>query len=586
MRRSLRLVLATALSSMLALPAARAQDAPVLFDDVWLFDGERAHGARDVLIEDGVVVRVARRLRAPKGATIVDGEGLYLIPGLIDAHTHVFGADGARDALRFGVTTQLDHFTMVSFAEAEAAQRDRRERTDRADLFSARTLVTAPGGHGTQFGMSIPTLERPEDADAFVAARLAEGSDWIKIAYEPGRETLPSLDRETMTAAVRAAQDQGVLAVVHVSAREAARDALEAGADGLVHIFGDEAIDDGLVRLAKRSGAFVIPTLTINAAAAGDPVGADAGDDPRFEAALTPAQRGQLGATFGGFRMGETAVSAAATRALHAAGVPILAGSDAPNPGTTYGASLHTEMVRLTEAGLSETAALRAATSAPADAFGLEGRGRIARGARADLVLLEADPTKDIRDTRAIRAVYKNGYEVDRALPAAPVTSSVPAPEDGLIADFAESLMTAYGVPMAATADDIAGGASTAAAEAADGALRVRGEVSTQFPFPWVGAGAFLSFDGSRSMDWSGHETMRLRMEGPAREYSLMLFTATSPQMPAVVPFALDGEGWQDVVLDLAAAPGADLSQVFGFAITTGRPEGSVAFGLDDLRLE
>ena len=569
----------------LGLASAAAQDAPILFDDVTLFDGERVREKADVLVRDGEVVRVAGRVRAPDGATVVDGEGLFLMPGMIDAHTHVFSAEGGRDALRFGVTTQLDHFTMASFAEAEAAQRESADRTDRADLYSARTLVTAPGGHGTQFGMDIPTLERAEDADGFVAARLEEGSDWIKIAYEPGREALPSLDRETMAAAVKAAQARGALAVVHVSTRDAARDALAAGADGLVHVFGDEKADAEVVRLAKRSGAFVIPTLAVNAAAAGEEIGADAADDPRLAPALSAAQRGQLGATFGSFRMGDAAVSRQATRAFSEAGVPILAGSDAPNPGTTYGASMHTEMALLVEAGLSETDALRAATSAPADAFQLEDRGRIAKGQRADLVLLEADPTADIENSRAIRAVYKNGYEVDRTVVAV-VGEAVAVPEGGVLADFEEGAMTAYGVPMVPTADDIAGGASAARTDVVDGTLRVDGTVSAQFPFPWVGAGAFLSFDGSRSADWSGHETLRFRAEGPARGYTLMLFTATSPQMPATVPFTLAGEGWQDVALDLSAARGADLSQVFGFAITTGRPEGEVAFGLDDLRLE
>ena len=569
----------------LGLAAAAAQDAPVLFDDVALFDGERVRKKADVLIENGAVARVARRIRAPEGATVVDGEGLFLMPGMIDAHTHVFSAEGGRDALRFGVTTQLDHFTMASFAAAEAPQRESTDRTDRADLYSARTLVTAPGGHGTQFGMDIPTLERPEDADAFVAARLEEGSDWIKIAYEPGRDAMASLDEATMTAAVKAAQARGAVAVVHVSKREAARDALAAGADGLVHVFGDEEADAAIVALAKASGAFVIPTLAINAAAAGEPVGADAAEDERLAASLSAAQRGQLGASFGSFRMGDAAVSRQATRAFREAGVPILAGSDAPNPGTTYGASMHTEMTLLVEAGLSETDALRAATSAPADAFRLGDRGRIAKGQRADLILLSADPTEAIENTRAIRAVYKNGYEIDRTVEAT-VSEAVAGPAGGLIADFEDGPMTAYGVPMAPTADDLAGGASTARADVADGTLRIDGTVSAQFPFPWVGAGAFLSFDGSRSADWSGHETLRFRAEGPARGYSLMLFTATSPQMPATVPFTLKGDGWEEVTLDLSAARGADLGQVFGFAITTGRPEGDVSFGLDDLRLE
>ena len=101
-------------------------------------------------------------------------------------------------------------------------------------------------------------------------------------------------------------------------------------------------------------------------------------------------------------------------RGLRAAGVTILAGTDVPNPGTAQGASLHGEMELLVEAGLTPAEALRAATSAPAEVFGLKDRGRIAPGLRADLVLVEGDPSLDIRATRAIVGIWKAGSAVER----------------------------------------------------------------------------------------------------------------------------------------------------------------------------
>ena len=94
--------------------------------------------------------------------------------------------------------------------------------------------------------------------------------------------------------------------------------------------------------------------------------------------------------------------------------VPILAGTDAPVPGTTYGASLHGELALLVRSGLSPVQALAAATSVPAQVFGLKDRGRIRSGMRADLVLVEGDPTRDIRATRKIVAVWKRGIRVHR----------------------------------------------------------------------------------------------------------------------------------------------------------------------------
>jgi imidazolonepropionase-like amidohydrolase len=101
-------------------------------------------------------------------------------------------------------------------------------------------------------------------------------------------------------------------------------------------------------------------------------------------------------------------------RALRDARVPILAGTDAPNPGLAHGASLHQEMELLVEGGLSPIEALAAATSVPARCFGLHDRGRIAPGLRADLLLVRGDPTLDITTTRDIVSVWKGGVQLER----------------------------------------------------------------------------------------------------------------------------------------------------------------------------
>jgi imidazolonepropionase-like amidohydrolase len=93
--------------------------------------------------------------------------------------------------------------------------------------------------------------------------------------------------------------------------------------------------------------------------------------------------------------------------------VPIVAGTDAPGPGTTYGASLHWELQHLVAAGMSPAEALAAATSVAARAFRLNDRGRIRAGYRADLLLVEGDPTRDIRATRHIVGVWKKGVSRD-----------------------------------------------------------------------------------------------------------------------------------------------------------------------------
>ena len=102
-------------------------------------------------------------------------------------------------------------------------------------------------------------------------------------------------------------------------------------------------------------------------------------------------------------------------RRLAEAGALLLAGTDAPNPGTVFGASLHRELELLVQCGLDPAQALTAATSEPARVFGLNDRGRVEAGRRADLVLLSGDPLLDITATRSIERIWRGGTPCDRS---------------------------------------------------------------------------------------------------------------------------------------------------------------------------
>src|SRR5262249_21844605 len=138
--------------------------------------------------------------------------------------------------------------------------------------------------------------------------------------------------------------------------------------------------------------------------------------DPNLSPYLSHENIDRLKDTFPSAQSGMVSCNggAQAVAQLQATGVPILAGTDAPNPGTTYGASLHGELELYVEAGLTPVQALVAATSAPAAAFHMPDRGRIAPGLRADLLLVNGNPDEQIKATRSIVAVYKQGHEVDR----------------------------------------------------------------------------------------------------------------------------------------------------------------------------
>ncbi len=285
-----------------------------------------------------------------------------------------------------------------------------------ADLRSAGTLVTAPKGHGTEYGMAIPTISSPGEAQAFVDARIAEGSDYIKIVYDDGKTyglNIPTISKETMAAVIAAAHQRGKLVMVHIGTQQGARDAIESGADGLAHLFVDSAPDAGFAALVAKHHVFVVPTMSVLAMISGAPSGKPLAADTRIQSYLPADSLRNLGGSFPGTH-GQFSYVQETVRQLKAQHVPILAGTDAPNPGTAHGASLHGEIALLVAAGLTPVEALASATSVPAHAFHLDDRGEIAPGKRADLVLVKGDPTTDITATRNIAGVWKAGVELDR----------------------------------------------------------------------------------------------------------------------------------------------------------------------------
>jgi imidazolonepropionase-like amidohydrolase len=272
---------------------------------------------------------------------------------------------------------------------------------------------------------TFPTLTNEGDAAAFIAARAAEGSDHIKIFYDVGRSAATGQPRyETFTPdqlgrIVAAAHARGLRAIVHTSTLHDSRTALERGADGLAHMFGDAAVDDAFASAARRRGLFVIPTFSAIAGASETGDGARVANDPLVRPFLSPAQVSTLTAASRGpseRHILDTAV--AGVGRLRRAGVPIIAGTDAPNPGTAHGAAMAIELGWFVRAGFTPTEALISATSLPARLFRLGDRGRIAPGMRADLLLVDGDPTRDIAALHRIAAVWKNGFRVDRTPPA------------------------------------------------------------------------------------------------------------------------------------------------------------------------
>ncbi len=579
------------------------EPAVTLIKNVRIFDGERTLEKGSVLFRGGTIASVGRDIAVPPGAEVVDGAGKTLLPGLIDSHVHAFG-NALEHALVFGVTTEIDMFTDLGFLREARARQAEGKSLDRADIVSSGTLITAPGGHGTEYGIPIPTIRSADEAQAFVDARIAKGADFIKIIYGPPP---PTIDPATLSAVIAAAHARGKLAAVHALSYASALEAVKAGANILAHVFADKPPEDEFIKLAVKNHVVLIPTLTVVGSLAGRPLEDGFLNDPGLEPFLAPADIGQFKQTFpAGLAKGIDYNTALKTVGiLSSAGVPILAGTDASNPGTVHGASLHLELERLVAAGLAPARALAAATAAPAAVFKLKDRGRIAPGFRADLILVAGNPLEDIRATRRIEGIWKTGVRFDRTpyrneverLRAEEAKQKTAAPplgsESGLISDFEDGATgSRFGLGWAVSTDRYAGGKSTAALKVVEGgangsrrSLSVSGEVAPGLAYAWSGAIFFPSSVPFAPANLSHKKELAFWAKGDIKILAVMVNLKDKGFIPLTVPVTI-GADWREFAIPFTAFGNSDGSNITAVSIAAGPEPGPFAFQIDEVRLK
>jgi imidazolonepropionase-like amidohydrolase len=367
--------------------------------NVRVFDGERLREPATVVLEDAAI-SARTSADGALNADVVDGGGGTLLPGLIDTHVHVDKVSQLETSASWGVTTMLDmgNKDLAGLATLKNGQ-------GLPTLRSAGNPASAPNSvFVRKMGFSVSTtVTGPEDAARFVADRVAEGSDYIKILVEdPKIPGTRALGEETVAALVVAAHGAGLRTVAHVVSADTMTTAVRAGADIVTHTALTSDLGPDLVALLAEREVVIIPTLTMMQGVV-DAIGGRFA--MRVLAPFVPAVRLN-------YRHAKSTVAT-----FREAGAVILAGTDSNDDLTApyqvaHGESLHEELERLVGSGLAPAEALRGATSLAAGAFGLTDRGVIAPGRRADLVLVDGDPTLDIAATRNIRGVWIGGLRV------------------------------------------------------------------------------------------------------------------------------------------------------------------------------
>ncbi len=570
---------------------------------VRVFDGQQVWPQVNVLLARGRIAGLGVDLSQPEGATLVEGAGKTLLPGFIDAHAHVWNQAQLDQASIFGTTTVLDMGCAdPAIGRALRARADKPNSTS-ADLRFAGYAVTAPGGHCTEYGFVVPTLSTPLEARAFVKARVSDGSDYIKVIYDSGQALglkFNTLDKTTLKATIEAAHELKKMAIVHIGSQSDAREAIELGADGLAHIFMDSAVTPEFEKTIRSQNAFVIPTLRVNQSVAGA-ASEDLSRVAQFTAYLTDDARSQLARTFPALPDSHLNFSwaLASTQRMHQLGSAVLVGTDAPNPGTSLGVSLHAELALLVEAGLTPLEALASATQLPAGAFGLNDRGSIRAGLRADVVLVNGDPTTEIKATRDIAAVWRGGRLVDRDSYRTQIEAQQPQKQPAKdlmlsrISSFDKgSLTSAFGQGWSVTTDALRGGksmaqqeVSTDGAELSQGALRIWGTVAPGLPFAWAGV---MFSPGEKPMapaDLSKKKKLVFWAKGQPGIYQVMFFAKRRGFAPSVQKIALVA-AWKKFELAFSNFDGLDGSDTLGIAWVAGPQPGPFEFSIDDVQLQ
>lgn len=316
-----------------------------------MFDGETIREGALVTVENGIITSVQ-----PCDPALC-GQGL-LMPGLVEAHAHMGTTAQVREMLQSGVTTVCD---VSAPKELEAA----------GPLMLIRSA-----------GMAMGIVMNPR---GYVEQAAANGAKYIKVLLFH----VCSIGKKALQGIVLAAHEKNLKVAVHATEVATVRQAVEAGADILLHVPMKEPFPAELAKEIADKGIAVAPTLVMM---------------------QTFARSGQNGYEPAHYQNAERAV-----RLLKDCGVMLLAGTDAnPGsfaPGVGYGDTLHHELELMVRAGLTPVEALTAATGSNARAFGLQA-GRIAPGCAATMLLVNGRPDRQIEDSRKLSKVWVRGEEV------------------------------------------------------------------------------------------------------------------------------------------------------------------------------
>jgi imidazolonepropionase-like amidohydrolase len=369
-----------------------------------------------LLIRNGRIEAVGKRVRIPAGAEQIDARGKTIIPGLISAHGHV------NDPAQFGVYLRDGITALLSLGgDKEFALR---EQSRNAQPGTAPRLYVAGLIQDSSAIPGAVAVKTPEEARKSVDELIRNKPDIVKVRVDDFLGARQKMSPEVYQAVIDEAHRNGYRTAAHVVLLDDAKGLLRGGVDYIAHSVRDREVDDEFIRLMKNRHVFYSPTLTRELAVftysetpaffsdtfflkEADPAEMAKMEDPRRQESV----RNDKGALW---YKEHLPIAMQNLKKISDAGIVIAAGTDSGGgPGRFQGYFEHLELEYETKAGLSPMQALVSATGGAAKALNVYKEvGTLEKGKLADFVVLSANPLDDIRNTRTIESVWIGGVRV------------------------------------------------------------------------------------------------------------------------------------------------------------------------------
>lgn len=384
-------------------------------------DRDQALAAHTVVVEGDRIRSVGADVEVPSGAHIIDGTGKFLMPGLAEMHGHVPRPDEpeqyTEDVLFLYVANGI---TTVRGMLGAEGQLELRQRANSSELIAPNLYLAGPSFNGG-------SVNSPEQAAAMVRSQVAEGWDLLKV--------LEGMTKEEFDAMARTAAEEGIRFGGHVPADVSLVHALNMNQETFDHIDGyvdylrsqdrpEEEVLEEVIALTKEKGAWIVPTMALWEVLHGtiDLEDLRAYDELKY---MPRAVVGNWFRVIEGRQRNPGYDRAAALelirtrmrilRALHESGARILMGTDAPQFFSVPGFSLHRELERMVDAGMSNYVILDSGTRAVGEYFAHKDTfGTISEGSRADLLLVDGNPLDDLAHLKELSGVMVRGNWLSR----------------------------------------------------------------------------------------------------------------------------------------------------------------------------